>query len=853
MFCTGGKIGLGIGIAVFLSSCAGGGGSSAGTASPGAASDSGEAGGVSAGANLAGHWTASGPAIARLELTIPQGDVADGNRFLLRGTIPVPKGIFPPAAPTDWFGVMDHDGSVDPVPAQIDVVTRYATGEPSILEIVAPVHRGDAEAASTQSLYDIVPIVFDSGAPTKTGPVLNLPHEIATLGDQPREVFVAATDPFGNLYLASPFGTQNETILSDGPYRNVMRSYTRLIPAPPVSGANGTLPHLLGVHAYVGRYTAEKAMTLDLRIHNGMIGPNSGQQEVIGKAYFGKIELVIPNGYTVRQDFEDPSFDLAGVHPIQINGKNYQAIPLVKALPNNEMHVMPELGQFHRRLAITPTGNDARARAVLDQEGLGFASAGLASSGGELYSWWNKQTSNFMQGDALPDLGFWGPATVRTKLLQNFNADKMRLLTGTPGGEFLSSTLGWAFPCGFGYGGATGGGGIDRHVGIEQAYAASAAGILHTMLLHRTNIERQPNAMYFHDGTPVSLAKLKKQGANGYSAVADFFLVPNGTNAQKYFKLNSAPTAHESYVASQGLAPSYENKLLSYKPHDLQHYIRLTRYIKTLAYLANDALAKDDGVLQANLARLSNHELAAGSGTSAGKLFAMSNAVAAHPGKGVHFGRGEAWSLDMVYCAYAYTQDDALRADLKVWADTVADVISQAQVPCSGIVFAGVNDKWLGGLFRTCQRFEQAIVDTAIRGCLFNIYEGTGEPRESSLRNALIQACYGMVQAPSFKPNSGPFSYQAVGPLDITQSLFCSSPLPPGADSGTGEKFQSPSTYGYGWHLTGDPIFLQKAAEAFGGPGALKAVLEQTNWTTNNLGNNASLLRAWQDNNGQIP
>src|SRR6185295_15052270 len=72
-------------------------------------------------------------AVARLELIAPRR-----NHFLLHGTIPIPKGIFPREDHKSPFAVLNHDPAGTLVPAQVEIVSRYPTGEADVVEIFAP-------------------------------------------------------------------------------------------------------------------------------------------------------------------------------------------------------------------------------------------------------------------------------------------------------------------------------------------------------------------------------------------------------------------------------------------------------------------------------------------------------------------------------------------------------------------------------------------------------------------------------------------------------------------------------------------------------------------------------------------
>lgn len=62
---------------------------------------------------------------------------------------------------------------------------------------------------------------------------------------------------------------------------------------------------------------------------------------------------------------------------------------------------------------------------------------------------------------------------------------------------------------------------------------------------------------------------------------------------------------------------------------------------------------------------------------------------------------------------------------------------------------------------------------------------------------------------------NAPWSTVAVGPTDIAQPLFCTS-LPSGGNDADVDRFQTPSSFAYGYLLTGDTAFLDKSIDMQG-------------------------------------
>ena len=92
----------------------------------------------------------AGPVVARLELVAP-----DADRFVIHGTLPVPRGaitLVPGRSPLAITG----GAQLQPVPAQVEVVTRYPTGEPEVIEVAALVRRDPAVDVGRRLHYDVV-------------------------------------------------------------------------------------------------------------------------------------------------------------------------------------------------------------------------------------------------------------------------------------------------------------------------------------------------------------------------------------------------------------------------------------------------------------------------------------------------------------------------------------------------------------------------------------------------------------------------------------------------------------------------------------------------------------------------
>ena len=336
----------------------------------------------------------SGATIAVLEVEAP---VADS--FVLRGTVPVPRGVYPAADGLDPAVVLDYDGT--PVPTQVEIVSRYPAMDDGadVLEVLARVRRDPAVAPGTRVRYDVT---FAPHAPLPHPGAVDLgelhsgatavPDSVAGLLQGAGNLRVVSHDVFGNEYEARPLDGNNLRRHRYGTAMTQLRAFDVMTPAPAVSGPTGTLPHLFGVHSYLAVQKDEPVLLLDLRVSVGTDGHDqvSELDDPLGKVYFEDLELEVPAGWVVLQDATDP---FVGA-PYTTGGK--QRYPLVKPIGDGSMHVMPSQGQFHRRLAIAPAAEAARAQALLDQAGLAFNVAGTsAESGLPMLSWFNPGTPRY--------------------------------------------------------------------------------------------------------------------------------------------------------------------------------------------------------------------------------------------------------------------------------------------------------------------------------------------------------------------------------------------------------------------------------------------------------------------------
>lgn len=809
-----------------VAACSAGGGSSGGdgglfTTDPGVGANGGPGGVV----------------VAKLELQAPAQ-----ARFVLRGTLPVPKGTFPRADGKLPFSIRNIDGNC--VPTQVEMVSRYPVDSDGadVLEVLATVDRPAGAPVGQMLQYQVVENPHPRGKlPIKK----TLLQMIAT----PASALLVAHDVFGHEYrvdlltgMRAGVAGPNTQLLRQGSVAVQMRMYGTMLPTTSQLGApSGALPHFFGVHSYATAWANQEALSLDLRVNNGPSGRDGSvnTDDPLGLVYFKDVELWIPVGWSAQCDVGDPCLGM----PATQGG--YTKVPLVKPDPTGKMHVMPPQAMFHRRIAISKPSAQAFARAMLDQEGLGFCRRGTSpDTGAELYSWWNDATARyFPQRHKLPDLSYLGQANIQGRLTWEFGVTKGHLENGTfTQYPYNSPDLGWAHPWGIDYGGMTGGSEIHLYDGLTTAEGASRNGYRHFELIHRMYCDRQPQVLFNKNGEHANVEEWTVQGPNFPFVPMTFFQkIIAGNNP---FGYSNTPAFQRAYVVAQGKQPAYEAQLLAFAPIDFQHYTRFTRAPKVLAWLGNDAIAKDDLRMAADIFRLSYHQFftTSNGGMVVSQLKPAIQFVNQYPHRGFGFGRGEAWGVDCSIAAYSLS-DNAWRQRWTPWFKIVADTLIAGQDTCNGMIQSAINNKVLAGQFRGRQSIEQAITENMLWGLREGVFRDNDPARASALAESISASCYAMIGPMAWATSlHAPWSHLAVGPLDVNLAPYCGS-VPAGGAGNGGDGFQTPSSFAYGYELTGDPTFLNKAQEMLGGPNLLNALKGQG---FNNLENKAALIATLQ-------
>lgn len=795
-----------------------------------------------------------GATVAVLEAPLP--DVSFDS-FVLRGTFPVPPDTYPRTDGKNPFVVLDYDGN--PALTQTEVVTRYANDADGadVVEVLAKVKRDPAIAAGNQARWEVVqspaagpgsPGTPDLGDFSATS---DLPSAVQGLLTNAGGLEISTFDVFGNKYSCRPLdGSGTIRVLRHGRVSTELCIFQTMTPDPFVGGASGTLPHFFGVHTYLSTYTGQEILGLGLRFSNASSGREASNiDDPLDKVYFGKIVVSTPTGWNLLQDFEDPFFGFAN------DDGTTRSWNLVEPLPGGKMHVMRWQGQFHRRLWLESFAH-GKARFYANGVGQAFCVRGQdAFFGADYWSWWNKGTRRFFpQRFQLPSLDHLGLSNVRGQLSNTHNWLDGHLRNGTSDGDYpvQSGVLGWGHPYGVSYGGMTSGEEIFCWDGVATAACAGRYGYRMYTALHRMHTDRMPNALFDADGQPSSVERwLVENGERDYVPFYHFITPFLTSSYPDPFGFRNAPKFQINHVAANGLAAPYEGAHMSFDPHDYQHFIRYTRAPKVLVWLGNDSISKDDLLMQAENFHLSFHRYyndATGGAHSSG-LRSMKSLVAAAPGKGSPFGRGEGWGLDCATAAYAFAPSSWRNAK-RPWFAEIVQMLDDSQGECTGFLQAFVSSKAVGGKYRARQQIEQSITENALQGLRETVFRGLDSTRSDQVRRVLVGSLYAFISPMAFQENAGPWRYTGIGPLDVSRPIWCSADEMPAdaVTAGDFETYQDWSSFAYAYEITGDPVFLEKALEQVSFASDLYTYLRDRG--TDNLENRAALIALLQHENG---
>lgn len=728
------------------------------------------------------------PVVARMEVTAPAV-----KSFVLHGTLPVPPGAFADDPEFTSLAIESKGRGLRIAPAQVEVVSRYPDGTPDVVEILARVTIPEETRPGSPVRFDVVrQQVERDSAPTLRSPVRKLLSTSSA-------ITVRARDVFGNRYSFNLTGNDSDAgfgskrLLKSGVASRQTRVYGTLVPSGDPKAENRALPHLMGVHSYLTSWADEPFLSLDLRFNNGAISGSRAPHELeapLGLVYFRELELVAPKGWIIVPKIRDPFWGPA------YEEDGHMVYPIVRAIDDEKLHMLGPQAQFMRRLVLTPRGT--RKRAELKHEGLGHA---FCVQGEGLWSWFSTETARyFPQRHILASLDFWkrgkklGKANVRVDDWRKANALRQVLESGKGGGGYAdSNVMGWAHPWFIRIEGGAGGEGIAMFEGYRAAGAASIGDYVRLELLHRMNMSRQPEAAYDRFGDPVGyLSWRKPDGTIPFDFRTNAHIVPH------VFKLpmrgGPAASEHVRAVVKRELRPSYDRGnpyeakgrypgdagvLLAWSPHDGQHMIRYTKNTKALVWLGNDALAKDDLLLSAELFHLMWHESPHKpvSWSKGITLNVQRQLATEHPHTGIHITRDHAWGIDSMTAAYS-VGSPRWRTRNYSWFGEVADLLELAAMP-SGIVQRNErNSKILGhSRYAAAQGFEVLFLIHSMRAMTESVFRGVDQDSTMKLEALAVRTVEYLFWGPVFQRFQTPYQPDPANPTRFVHGPLAAIPV----------------------------------------------------------------------------
>ena len=682
--------------------------------------------------------------------------------YILHGTIPIPSGTWNGDREHPTLAVQNPDGSF--APTQMEVVTRSADGIPEVVELIAEVTRLPQTNPGDSVEFLVYPRQRSNG-PHQLHP------EVAQLMAGPGELILRTTDVFSNRYeadLLRDWHIGQDAIRKQGVWVEQKYGHEVLLPTA-ASNTATAMPHMMGSHVYVTTYADRPFVALDLLVHNGLHGldEESAIDDLLDRLYFRNLVLELPVGWQVISMFENPTEGT-----LQENqSAGYSTIDLIKSQAGGKMHAMPQQSRFTRRLMLVKDDPAAIAEAteVMEREHLAFVKRPERQADLTHWSWWNPATAFYYpQKFVLPTLNDFDLPEVQNNL-ERFSDRIQGQVEDGEGGlyPFVSDPIGWSHPWGNPYGGQPGGDEIHFVDGLRTVVTASRKGYQLAEFAAKSYMDRSPMAFYGADGMALRLRDLMEVDSKGrIYASCHFQMIPIGNHAFPRFDLTDK--SHEEAVLWLGLEPDYLDHLEAWQVIDTQHLVRHTRNYKTMVWVGNDSLAKDEMRLVAELYRLSLHEVyqspygyIQGSGLLAKQLY-----VNKFPGVGISIGRGEAWGIDAACAAYAI-EGPEFRNRFLPWFEIITEVVRDGQSTCTGNVMSFPISNYFQGRYTVRQSFEVAMVEQALRSMAQSVFKDVDEPMFLTLQDVASGSTYSSMREPFWDPlQRGPWFTIATGTHD---------------------------------------------------------------------------------------
>ncbi|MEL6431058.1 MAG: hypothetical protein AAFR54_17890 [Planctomycetota bacterium] len=770
----------------------------------------------------------SSPALAQVRARISTYLPA-AEEFTIEATLPVPPGTLLEAGGPSPLTLVRNGVTF---PTQVEIVSRYpdpADGA-DVVELIARVQRPAGMGPGAQTDFQVV----DASQPwSQFTPNVS----VRGLLYGPEGLKLTARDPFNNFYTAD----LAEQIRADGPDVRVLRNGRHVrevrlheIMLPSSTSQSGSLspyPHLFGVHSFVRTYANEDFVVLDLVIHNGVSGREPGpEDDPIHDLYFNQLDLQLPAGWEMGWAFDNPYIGRSNP-----NGSG-SSVAIVDALPTGQYHLLPQQGQFVRRLVVAQ-GPEALARgqSVLRRETRGFCMPGptpenaAADPANDIWSWWNAATARYLATNVrLPHLDHVNRGSVIATLRAEHDAFEAQVRAGSSGSyPSQSEGLGWAQPWGVQYGGMTGGDEIYMYPEVDAAWARHPIAIRWMDLRSRAYIDRQPMALYDAKGVPPIVDDFVDTGIGGEQYVP-FALNMTERADNDFFGFEGASKRFAQHVYETGKLPWYQKQISGYQPIDRQHLTRFLNPHLGLVWQANDAVAKLQIELAGMLFHASFHPYennrygyVAGTG-----LRERMSDVAENPHQGADFGRGPAWGLIASTSHYAFA-DDAQRARYQRWLRVVADTARDGQSSCTGNPSALQISRNFKNVYQSRNAREVGFMLNAALAMRSTVFVGVDGVTATKLSNYVVNGAYSCAEAPYWNESvGGQISLIAVRPRANDLPEFCQNTPENGIPNNYFFDHTSAfPAWAYAYLATGDGTFLTRATRAVPG-GNLEAALQ---------------------------
>jgi hypothetical protein len=273
--------------------------------------------------------------------------------------------------------------------------------------------------------------------------------------------------------------------------------------------------------------------------------------------------------------------------------------------------------------------------------------------------------------------------------------------------------------------------------------------------------------------------------------------------------------------------------------------------MKTLAWLTNDALAKDLLEMAAENYRLSYHEFP-NSNYDHFQVTGLANTmrtVNERPGVGVPMGRGESWGIDSALATYAFG-DQELRERYRPWFDMIASVFENGQSTCTGNLMSYQIWNHFNGQYRVRQAMENAFLENVLRSMATTVYADVDDDQKQTLERILVDSVRCSMTGRFWnEQEAAPYFNNAVGPVNVNDGNFCWD-APSGTTSPYVNRTEYYSSLAYAYQISGDSFFLFRAAQMLGGGDALSRLREGQGA---NLVNTAGLVALLEEMHGSQP